>query len=990
MDLAGQLLVNVENDVPVKAAITPITRIVAEDALNPLTAGELGAADSSTGNPPSAYGETAVFTLAELKSAVTVGADEEITFGLVETGGTLAGLTSRGEAINWSNTNGTITGVTATSGTTVFEVRFDGSGNLVFDLDDQFDHSPGLAGTDEELLAEAIDVGQFVKATDFDGDSVDLAGQLLVNVENDVPELKLDNEGVRGLVHEDALPTGIAEDPTMTTSVTMQLANLLDNGVLAPGADEPVEVKFGIVDPANYESELTSKGQAVTYHATGNTLVALADGRTVFSFSVDENTGEAVFNLSDQLDHLGLGDGETLWIQDLGQFVEVRVTDYDGDTVTDTLDELIEIEVENDVPVINQVADGHIANEPNQILTGLFDVSTGADEPVSASLTSNIAGWNGTTVTSVDSGLISGGQKVYYYVDPVHPDQLLAVTDVNNIEGSKVFTLTVDPTNDQYTLETFAKLDGQRDFLFDLTKTTPPGGTEDYYIITDANNAYSSLSDVPPTETVILSLSSSNPNEEVQGSTQGIGIDDQWVEPPGPNGDGALVIDFGVPDYDDPSVTEKDSLAIGGEVNLTVDIKSNDEVTVVYSVYDRNGSLAGTGNQTLSGKSGTVSITGFNQISAIELAASDGAFRLTGADFSSTSVEYDVFEQFTVVVTDADGDTTATETIAIEFDNDNVMTGTNEAEVFVGGPEAEVISGGGGDDVIFGGAGDDTITGGDGDDTISGGGGADWLDGGAGSDTLSYADDTTSVNVNLATNSATGGEATGDTITGFENVSGGTGADTLTGNTSNNVLDGNAGNDTIFGGDGDDTISGGAGADQLNGGTGSDNLSYADDTTGVNVNLAANSATGGEATGDTITGFENVSGGTGADTLTGNASNNVLAGNAGNDIIVGGGGNDTLFGGEGDDTLSGEAGDDVLVGGAGEDTLNGGTGNDTLFAGEETDGDGQDTVTGGDGADLFVDVNNDDDDAGGDIATDFDIGVDENLDTLVPPPEPTV
>ncbi len=165
----------------------------------------------------------------------------------------------------------------------------------------------------------------------------------------------------------------------------------------------------------------------------------------------------------------------------------------------------------------------------------------------------------------------------------------------------------------------------------------------------------------------------------------------------------------------------------------------------------------------------------------------------------------------------------------------------------------------------------------------------------------------------------------------------------------NDSIEGGGGNDTIFGGDGNDTIQGGAGADSLVGGAGSDTLDYSENTAGVTINLGTNTASGGTAQGDTISGFENVIGGSGNDTLTLSNTAGSADGGAGNDSITGGTGNDTISGGDGNDTIQGGAGADSLLGGAGTDTLNGGDGNDTLNGGA-----GIDTLIGGDGNDTFI------------------------------------
>ena len=105
------------------------------------------------------------------------------------------------------------------------------------------------------------------------------------------------------------------------------------------------------------------------------------------------------------------------------------------------------------------------------------------------------------------------------------------------------------------------------------------------------------------------------------------------------------------------------------------------------------------------------------------------------------------------------------------------------------------------------------------------------------------------------------------------------------------------------------------------GGAGSDTLDYSENTVGVTVNLATNTASGGTAQGDTISGFENVVGGSGNDTLTLSNTAGLADGGAGNDLLIGGTGNDTLIGGAGNDTLQGGAGNDTLIGGEGNDTF---------------------------------------------------------------------
>jgi len=151
------------------------------------------------------------------------------------------------------------------------------------------------------------------------------------------------------------------------------------------------------------------------------------------------------------------------------------------------------------------------------------------------------------------------------------------------------------------------------------------------------------------------------------------------------------------------------------------------------------------------------------------------------------------------------------------------------------------------------------------------------------------------------------------------------GVDTINGGDGNDIIYGTEGDDILNGDAGDDFIEGGIGADTLDGGAGIDTLSYSTSSASVGVGLNSTSAINGDANGDTISNFEN---------LTGSAFNDTLFGSSGNNIIRGGGGNDRLNGLDGADSLFGEAGDDTFIANpsdvmAGE-TYDGGTGNDTI------------------------------------------------------------
>lgn len=150
------------------------------------------------------------------------------------------------------------------------------------------------------------------------------------------------------------------------------------------------------------------------------------------------------------------------------------------------------------------------------------------------------------------------------------------------------------------------------------------------------------------------------------------------------------------------------------------------------------------------------------------------------------------------------------------------------------------------------------------------------------------------------------------------------GNDTLVGGAGNDYLDGGAGNDSLLGGSGQDALVGGAGADYLDGGGDVDTAIYSASNAAININLAAGTATGGHAAGDTLVSIEGIVGSSFNDTITGDRHSNMLYGGRGDDMLDGGIGNDILYGDLGNDTLLGGAGVDYLEGGAGADLIDGG------------------------------------------------------------------
>jgi beta-glucanase (GH16 family) len=125
-----------------------------------------------------------------------------------------------------------------------------------------------------------------------------------------------------------------------------------------------------------------------------------------------------------------------------------------------------------------------------------------------------------------------------------------------------------------------------------------------------------------------------------------------------------------------------------------------------------------------------------------------------------------------------------------------------------------------------------------------------------------------------------------------------------TGNALDNVIIGNAGSNIISGASGNDVLMGMDGNDTFSGGAGEDTLSYANDPSGVAVQLSLHWARDGWGHIDTIVDMDHLIGSPYSDDLLGDAGSNRISGGDGRDSLRGFAGTDVLDGGSGVDEVS--------------------------------------------------------------------------------------
>lgn len=322
--------------------------------------------------------------------------------------------------------------------------------------------------------------------------------------------------------------------------------------------------------------------------------------------------------------------------------------------------------------------------------------------------------------------------------------------------------------------------------------------------------------------------------------------------------------------------------------------------------------------------------------------------------------------------------------------NLEAVEGSTRNDVLRGTQAADMLLGSDGDDLIEGRGGADDIDAGFGRDRVLALGDGDRMDGGAGVDGLSYIQAAQGILADLGHGTGTGGDVivlTAPATAGqsgrssFENLQGSNFADVLIGDIAGNLIEGAAGDDSLFGDAGFDHLIGGFGADHLDGGTGTDLVDYDASPEGVTVDLLAIGA-GGTAAGDSYADVENILGSRFADGLSGSAADNAIDPNISehraDEQVDGRGGSDWLtldyssaradlggriFGGIGIFGTSisfsalstftrydaaGSVHDTVTFTGIERLDIRGSRGADAIFAGS-----GADVITGGAGADII-------------------------------------
>jgi T1SS-143 domain-containing protein len=394
------------------------------------------------------------------------------------------GLTSKGGVINYalSADGSTLTafvGSDVDTGRVVFKFAITDSqdGDWHFRLFDQIDHQAPDSGADEnfdldqdEGVLDALDFGQYIVATDGDGDTVHLDGRLDIEIRDDVPELvpckleivrvdedDIDNSRSQGTSPDDGawVDGSYTGSPNTNNGGAATVEGSLAH-LVRVGADEKLTFSFIGEEGAVAKLEdlgLTSKGKDLSYSVENGVLTAYVDGanhdRTVFKLTLNSD-GTYKFQLFDQLDHdqpqhgadqnFDLQDsveGDVSSI-DFGELI--KATDHDGDSVI--LDDVFKVLIRDDIPTVcgteHQSVNENDLADFNPFYPIVFDFWQGSlgtspnDGPGDGSITGlfgTVPVW-GSLADNVETGADEKGK--FHLVSEAKAENLLANLDLSS------------------------------------------------------------------------------------------------------------------------------------------------------------------------------------------------------------------------------------------------------------------------------------------------------------------------------------------------------------------------------------------------------------------------------------------------------------------------------------------------------------------------------------------------------------------------------
>ena len=345
---------------------------------------------------------------------------------------------------------------------------------------DQLDHVPG-DGKNTQLQSgagfiDAIDFGAVIEAKDADGDTIDLTGQVLVTITDDVPVVDLYLDGSRALVDESP---GRQGDDTNRAAVRNLFNGVQDQGSDADfnvphanfgspqyarddvvdwdivGTDEPqnsalpvsVVVSLSITDDVSGLKTTIGDYDITLVEENGLIVGRYDDGsgtpKAAFAVHID-GRGRVSIAQYVALEH----DDPTRTDESIGLDDKVdavlTVTDHDGDTVVEPLAIGHRIRFDDDAPDAED--DSVTTDEDTPVIINVLgndDTSAdGVDPATGVSIETDPS--NGTVVVNADGTITYTPDANYNGPDSFE----YTITDGDGDTSTATVDITIDPVND--------------------------------------------------------------------------------------------------------------------------------------------------------------------------------------------------------------------------------------------------------------------------------------------------------------------------------------------------------------------------------------------------------------------------------------------------------------------------------------------------------------------------------------------------------------
>ena len=506
------------------------------------------------------------------------------------------------------------------AGDVVFILSVDASGTVTLDQRRAVVHADGSNPNDTvSMISDLITLSREDTITDEDGDSTKASSDIKLGTNlvftDDAPKASTSTGNTAAaIVDETDFPTGtVGED-----SATIAAADItgLFNSDSSYGADGAGSITYAL------NATNVNTGLFLTSDPTHTTEIVLTQtatgyegkaGATVaFSVVVDSTSGEIIVTQNETLDHPVTTDSDdAVNINGLISVVQT-VTDRDGDSVTTTSANGLDISFRDDGPTAvadtNTIIEDAIPNNvTGNVVTGTGKDTIGADEtmtPVTA-ISSTNQGTNGTIGTPLDGQYgtltLNDDGSYNYILDNTksevqsigkgeHKDEVFTytITDADGDTSTATLTIAVNGTNDIPTAADVRDAYNEDKIVLDDKDSNPNDNKID-----GLTNLLANAHDIDATDTLHVAT--------VNGQAVGVGTPV------------TVAVAFTYHDKDNILVNETVDVTVKSDGSYSIAQKDLDRMpigkvgtgTLTYTIKDQHG--ASTGDKTL-----TIDITGDN------------------------------------------------------------------------------------------------------------------------------------------------------------------------------------------------------------------------------------------------------------------------------------------------------------------------------------------------------------------------------------------